>query len=410
VERPRRRTEAAEGEPVRSDRPINAASEDRLHRASFARQIAAGLVADPTIESVVVAIVGSLGCGKSSLLRLVRDEVAARGDLVCVVDFNPWLYSGDLELAAHLLGTIGDGVHAVLKDRDADLARKLVATFEGAVRVARFGGRLVAKAVAQRAGAPSDLIAVILPEDEVTAKDVQTRLTEQLADLPFHVFVFIDEVDWFPTDEVRELARVLRVVADLPRTTYVLAFDRRRVELVLGGEDPTRGRAYLEKIVDQTYEVPPPSDADLWEMLLAGTQQALVEARVAPRGARSTEVTARLQAAVLPFVKSPRDVGRYVRSLPSAIGLYGKEVHLADALALAAVRVFAPDAFSLWLNSPETRDALMKPPKSPGDADACRTHIREFWGADPSHVEPLLGLTQATFPVAWQLMGDDAPG
>jgi hypothetical protein len=70
VERPRRRTEAAEGEPVRSDRPINAASEDRLHRASFARQIAAGLVADPTIESVVVAIVGSLGCGKSSLLRL----------------------------------------------------------------------------------------------------------------------------------------------------------------------------------------------------------------------------------------------------------------------------------------------------------------------------------------------------
>ena len=59
---------------------------------------------------------------------------------------------------------------------------------------------------------------------------------------------------------------------------------------------------------------------------------------------------------------------------------------------------------------PETRDALMKPPKSPGDADACRTHIREFWGADPSHVEPLRGLTQATFPVAWQLMGDDAPG
>ena len=52
----------------------------------------------------------------------------------------------------------------------------------------------------------------------------------------------------------------------------------------------------------------------------------------------------------------------------------GRGIGRSHALALAAVRVFAPDAFSLWLNSPETRDALMKPPKSPGNCSGSAPH------------------------------------
>ena len=394
---------------MKSDRPIGGASDDRLHRAAFARQVAAGLVSDPTTESVVVAIFGSHGTGKSSVLRLVRDEVAARGDSACVIDFNPWLYSGDLELAAHLLGEIGDDVNAALKDRDADLAARLVSSFGGAVRVARAGSRMAVKAVAQYAKAPQALIAVALPEDEVTAKDVQGRLGEQLADLPFHVFVFIDEIDWYQAEEILELLRVLRVVADLPQTTYVLAFDRARVEQVVGGDDPIRGRADLEKIVDLGYDIPPPPVVDLWKMLLDDTRAALAEVRIVPRRTRSDEVRTMLEAAVLPFVKSPRDVGRYARSVPSLVRLYGKDLGLGDVLALAAVRVFAPDAFSLWLDSPETRDALTKAPKTPDEAESYRKRTREFLGADPTHAGPLRGLTRAVFPAAWALMSDEPP-
>lgn len=397
------------GELVRSDRPISGASEDRLHRAPFAHQIAARLVSEPTGGSVVVAILGSRGIGKSSVLRLVRDEVAARGDSVCVIDFNPWLYSGDLDLAAHLLGEIGAGVHTALKDRDADLAGKLVNTFSGAVRVARAGSRMVFKAVAQYARAPQELIAVALPEDEVTAKEVRARLGEQLAGLPFYVYVFIDEVDWLPADEIRELARVLRIVADLPRTTHVLAFDRGRVEKALGGGDPSRGRAYIEKIVDEGYDVPASSDRDLKAMLLADTREALVGMGMAARRTRSREVQTRIEAAVLPFVKSPRDAGRYVRSLRSTSALYGKGLDLTDVLALAALRVFATDAFTRWLESLSIREALTKLPKTPDEAEAHRKSIREFWEADPSHAGQLRGLTRAAFPVAWDLMKADDP-
>ena len=334
--------------------------------------------------------------------------MAARGDSACIVDFKPWLYSGDLELAAHLLSEIGEGVHAALKDRDANLAGKLVNTFSGAVRVARAGSRMAVRAVAQYARAPQDLISVALPESEVTARDVHAQLAEQLADLPFNVFVFIDEVDWLPADEIRELIRVLRAVADLPRTKYVLAFERTRMEKVLGGGDPARGRGLLEKIVDESYEVPPAADADLRKMLVSDAEGELVGAGIAPRRARSRGVKTVLEATVLPFAGSPRDVGRYVRSLPSAVRLYGSDLDLTDLLGLAAVRVFTPDAFSLWLNSPETRDALTKPPPKPDDTEAYRARIRRFWEAGQGHAEQLRGLTQAVFPLAWKLMSEDS--
>ena len=395
---------------MKSDRPINGAGEDRLHRVVFASQIAAGLLSEKTIEPIVVAIFGPRGGGKSSVLRLVRDRVAARGDSACIVDFKPWLYSGDLELAAHLLSEIGEGVHAALKDRDANLASKLVSTFSGAVRVARAGSRMAARAVAQYARAPQDLISVALPENEVTARDVHAQLVEQLADLPFNVFVFIDEVDWLPADEIRELVRVLRAVADLPRTKYVLAFDRARMEKVLGSGDPGRGRGLLEKIVDESYEVPPAADADLRKMLVADAEGELLGAGIAPRRARSREVRTVLEATVLPFAGSPRDVGRYVRSLPAAVRLYGSDLGLAGLLGLAAVRVFTPDAFSLWLSSPETRDALTKPPPAPDDAEAYRARIRGFWEAGQSHAEQLRGLTRTVFPSAWKLMSEETAG
>lgn len=398
------------GELVRSDRPINGAGEDRLHRAVFASQIAAGLVSEATVEPIVVAIFGPRGGGKSSVLRLVRDMVAARGDSTCIVDFKPWLYSGDLELAAHLLGEIGEGVHAALKDRDANLAGKLVNTFSGAVRVARAGSRMAVKAVALYARAPQDLVSAALPESEVTARDVHVQLAEQLADLPFNVCVFIDEIDWLPAGEIRELIRALRAVADLPRTKYVLAFDRTRMEKVLGGGDADRGRGLLEKIVDESYEVPPASDADLRKMLVEDSGSELASGGIAPRRARSREVKTVLEATVMPFVGSPRDVGRYVRSLPSAVRLYGSDLGLADLLGLAAVRVFTPDAFSLWLSSPETRDALTKPPATPDDAEAYRERIRGFWDAGQGHAEQLRGLTQAVFPLAWKLMREETAG
>src|SRR6202040_3445345 len=43
---------------------------------------------------------------------------------------------------------------------------------------------------------------------------------------------------------------------------------------------------------------------------------------------------------------TPRDVHRYLNSLPVILRLIGDEVALADVLALEAVRVLAPDYFN----------------------------------------------------------------
>lgn len=68
------------------------------------------------------------------------------------------------------------------------------------------------------------------------------------------IIVLIDDIDRLRREEVRELVKLVRLTGDFPNIVYVLAFDRKRVELALGDDDET-GRAYLEKIVQVGFDV-----------------------------------------------------------------------------------------------------------------------------------------------------------
>ena len=49
--------------------------------------------------------------------------------------------------------------------------------------------------------------------------------------------------------------RLIRLMSDLPNVIFLLAFDGDRVARSLD-DDPAEGRNYLEKIVQQTYDIP----------------------------------------------------------------------------------------------------------------------------------------------------------
>lgn len=85
--------------------------------------------------------------------------------------------------------------------------------------------------------------------------------------------VIVDDVDRLRTQEVLDIVRLVRLVGDFPNTLYLLAFDRGRVEQCLGEGDAERGRAYLEKIVQVTHDVPAARQPDVTAIFLAGLQQ-----------------------------------------------------------------------------------------------------------------------------------------
>src|SRR6266849_10623535 len=83
-----------------ADRPIRSKSEDLLGRSAFAESLAAVVEGWTGNESLVVALYGPWGIGKSSIKNIVLEHLR-RGapDAPTIVEFNPWQWAAQDQLA-----------------------------------------------------------------------------------------------------------------------------------------------------------------------------------------------------------------------------------------------------------------------------------------------------------------------
>ena len=72
--------------------------------------------------------------------------------------------------------------------------------------------------------------------------ELKQELDKLLPDLVRRVVVFVDDIDRLERDVLRLLFRMIRLNADFPNVTYVLAFDRLVVERNLDEVNGIRGR------------------------------------------------------------------------------------------------------------------------------------------------------------------------
>lgn len=90
-------------------------------------------------------------------------------------------------------------------------------------------------------------------------KDV-TKLKEEISAALLkrgkRILVIIDDIDRLGLEEVRDVFRVVKSVADFPNITYLMAFDKRVVTRSLEGLHRGSGEDYLEKIVQVPFELP----------------------------------------------------------------------------------------------------------------------------------------------------------
>src|SRR5467141_4178131 len=78
-----------------ADRPIDSKRQDRLGRADFASGLARDLRLWSGRDSLVVALYGEWGCGKTSIKNLLLEaNKAAEDSGLPLMQFNPWQVSG----------------------------------------------------------------------------------------------------------------------------------------------------------------------------------------------------------------------------------------------------------------------------------------------------------------------------
>lgn len=323
---------------LHADRAIRTCAEDLLDREPLVDQLTDFVDRAPTDDGFVVGVTGPWGTGKSSLLNLLGERLEQRDDTI-VVRFDPWLFSRADELVARFF----EEVTARLSSAKGKAAKKLLRT------VSSYGAA-VSPAANVVLGPAGQLLAAPERMAQARASSValhREKLRRALAASSQRIVVLIDDVDRLDPIEVREVLRLVKLVADLPNIVHVLAYDRGRVEVALAKAGHEDGRAYLEKIVQASVAVPPLSPDRLRDMTLGWLQEALGARPLIAWNERAW--TTLVVPGMAGYLSSLRDARRLVNAAPAAVDLVKDEVASMDVLALEAVRVFDPDIYERLL-------------------------------------------------------------
>lgn len=446
--------------PFSADRPIRSVSEDLLGRGNFASSLAGAVEGWTQRDSLVLALYGPWGSGKTSLKNLVLESLTIDGPgAITLVEFNPWQWSAQAQIAEAFFEQLGLALGRTDKTREG---RKRAARWleyaaylkVGAAAVGGLRGLMVgllgllgvvglaalAPALWLRAalavvgglalglagllawgGKVADsMAAAVTARAEARAREVsevKAEVAGLLRELGKPVLVVMDDIDRLPPQEVRLLFQLLKANADFPNLVYLLLFEREVIEKSVETEQGVSGRDYLKKIVQVGFDLPQVEQARLEKILFASLDELLALEGVSERWDRQR--WARLFVDGLrPFFENLRDVRRFSATLAFQVSLLRRletlEVNPVDLIGIEVLRVFEP---SVYRALPSAKAALTSHPRDGalfgnGDQNQRKGTIEALVErVETSHREAVIEILKELFPpAAWAFGGHSYTG
>lgn len=322
-----------------SDASIKDPKEDRLGYYPFAKQVGESICKMAPREGFVIAIYGQWGSGKSTVLNFIIHHIEQMPEEFqpIIVRFNPWWFSGQEDLTKRFFSQL----QAVLGKEgfSKDNATKLIADFSDLVSEVPImpyasGGKVLSKLIRPK---PKDVT------------DLKEKIAKSLIEKNKRILVIIDDIDRLNSEEVRQIFRVIKAVADFPNITYLVAFDKRVAIKALKSTQGISGEDYLEKIVQVPFELPIPDKYSLRNLFLGkldqiieGTSEELFDndywSKVYLKG-------------IEPFIDTPRDVVRFINTLSVTYPSVKGEVNAVDFIAVETLRVFCSTIYESIRNN-----------------------------------------------------------
>jgi len=266
------------------DLPILASDKDRLNRSGFAKALAAAIKNWDQASSLVVALYGDWGSGKSSLKNLIIENLhagVAKDDQISVIEFNPWQISSQESLLRAFFDEIGIAIGRPSKGEAKEKAEKRAAKWK-LYSIYFSAGSSVTKSLkvllpllgVPLVGSALDSIAEGLKEsagltkegaegveasgisNAVSLNELKRDVGEELKSLPRPLLVVLDDVDRLVQEEIRLLFQLIKANADFPKIIYLVLAQRESILKALEPIAPGRADAFLEKIVQVSFNVP----------------------------------------------------------------------------------------------------------------------------------------------------------
>lgn len=380
-----------------NDRPIEDKKDDRLSRFNFSSYLAKSINEWKGKDSLVIALYGKWGSGKSSVINLAKEELS-RSDIknrLTVIEFNPWLFSGEEKINEHFFNEIAKELEIRNNsEKDIQLANKLRAystlfdlipsetnfhkmVEKGLVLLGFFS--ISVGQVLQWSGLDLGKAKIILfiigigllglsftknAIDTVADFFEKKSITNQKTVLSFkeeikqsllkrdsRILVVIDDIDRLTPEEIRLIFKLIKINTDFPNIIYLLSFDRDIVQKALQLQEGINGQDYLEKIVQVNFDIPLVKQEKISKILFEELDRVLATLPKSSEALFDNTYWGNIyHSGLKDFFKNIRDVKRFSSSLEFNLSLMCREksieVNPIDFIAIEAIRIFAPSFYS----------------------------------------------------------------
>lgn len=372
------------------DRPISTSKEDILGRSKFAKDLAKAIVDWKNKDSLILALNGNWGTGKTSIKNMVVEVLTVQTTKPSVLEFNPWQVSGFDQLAESFFDEIGIvlGINdkRLLQIWNAYRARffltkSILELFSGGLKWLLTGSAAILFLSAHSQAFPAikigtNIFATLLflaglfewftakvseylaMRNKKSLSDVKDSLAEKLLQASKPVLIVVDDIDRMPENQIPLLFQLIKANADFPNIVYLLLFQKDIIATALN-KQYSQGSEFLKKIVQIEFAVPNPDTAQVHATLFNGLDSLVTQGAV-EKSFNHKRWSAIFASGLKPYFSNLRDVKRYLSSLAFTVESFKNgdsfEVNIVDLIALETLRLFEPDVFAFL---PQIKDTLL---------------------------------------------------
>lgn len=326
-----------------SDSSLEKPEADQLGYDKFAKDIAHSVINEVPGEEFIIGIYGPWGSGKSTVLNFIEHYLNQAKQSPVVIRFNPWWFSGQADLLERFFAQLESGLES--KDEFNKIRGHL----------SNFSAALSNVPLSAVTGVPSQrllqFISKRLDPTNSDVEDLKQEISDILEEADRRIVIFLDDIDRLTEDEMAQMFRLVKSVADFPNVTYIMAFDHEVVTNALEREQLVQdGEEYLDKIIQLPQHLPIPEEGSLDQFFIDRLLQIV--------GNRELNINEHhwqrvYGDGILPTLKTPRDAVRLSNSVRSSYRRLEDEVNFIDLVVIETLRIFYNEAYEYIREHPK---------------------------------------------------------
>ena len=311
-----------------TDIPIQNQSEDLFEYKKFTQRLVSCLQEFRSKDGLVVALNGEWGSGKTSVINLIKSELAKDENLK-VVSYSYWWYEGKKEVITAFLFGLSEAI-GELKNSE-----KIISTILNFIQpLASLADCCTGTAVPSKALEITKCLfnPVSLEQQFNSIKDFLRKQTSQIV-------IFIDDLDRMNPDDSIEVYKLLKTIGRLPNVTFVIVYDKAQANRTILQKYPSEGKNFLEKVIQVSFDMPEPSSEKLFKVFQKELRNTFSEQ------IDQLNLQFYWDKYLRDFIKTPRNLGRLLANIEFNAKPIIDDIHLPDFILLEVLRLQFPNIY-----------------------------------------------------------------